>query len=328
MQDTRNTHRYLATLLLEYGVLVLVLVAMIVAFGIGNPRFFRLSSLQTLLTQVPDKAIVAVGMTFVIMTAGIDLSVGSVLGLSAAAMAAVTIHPSVPQPMLAGIVACLGTGLACGAVNGFLTVRWRLPSFIVTLGMLEMARGGAYIATDSRTLYLADKAAAKPLMTFVSGRFLGIPVSVYIAVAVIAVAHIVLTRTVFGRYVTAVGTNEEAVRLSGIDVRKVRFAVFAISGLLVGLGALVNTARLGSVTPGAGEGWELQAIAAVVIGGTSLMGGRGSVLKTVLGVLIMAVLASGLSFVGASEYHKRIITGGVIVAAVIADYYRLRLVRG
>ena len=185
--------------------------------------------------------------------------------------------------------------------------------------MLEALRGGAYLVTDSRTQYVGDAISglAAPIVDGVSAAFL-------IAVAIVIIGQIVLTRTVFGRYIIGIGTNEEAMRLAGIDPRPIRITVFALTGLLAGLAGLMQSARLEAADPNAGTGMELQVIAAVVIGGTSLMGGRGSVIATFFGVLIIAVLEAGLAQVGASEPAKRIITGAVIVVAVIIDTVRQR----
>lgn len=204
-----------------------------------------------------------------------------------------------------------------GTVTGTITVAWGIPSFIVSLGVLEMARGLAYQLTDSRTAYIGDAYAwlSTPVAAGISPAFV-------IALLVIVAAHLLLTRSVFGRYLVAIGTNEEAVRLAGINPKPYKVSVFALMGLLAGLAALFQISRLEAADPNAGSGLELQVIAAVVIGGTSLMGGRGSVISTFFGVLIISVLAAGLAQIGATEPTKRIITGAVIVVAVILDTYR------
>ena len=204
-------------------------------------------------------------------------------------------------------------------MNGLVSVLWSIPSFIVTLGMLEMARGAAYLVTNSETKYIGPRVEwiARP----VTG--LGTSPAFLIALLLVVVAgHLLLTRTVLGRYMIAVGTNEEAVRFSGIDPRPVKLTAFVLSGLLAGLAAVFQVARVSSADPNGASGMELAAIAAVVIGGTSLMGGRGSVLRTFLGVLIIATLQTGLAQIGASEPAKRLITGAVIVMAVVADVHR------
>jgi ribose transport system permease protein len=212
-------------------------------------------------------------------------------------------------------------GTSCGLANGLVSAHWRIPSFIVTLGMLEAARGGAYLVTGSRSIFIGTKVEmiGSPLPG------VGLSPAFFLAVAVVVAGHVALTRTVFGRYAIAIGTNEEAVRLSGVDPRPVKVTVFCLAGLLASLGGVFHVAHLQSADPNAGIGMELSAIAAVVIGGTSLMGGRGSVVNSFLGVLIIAVLQMGLAQVGASEPIKRVITGAVIVVAVIADVYRHRL---
>lgn len=297
--------------------LAAVLIGMVVLFSSLSEYFFTAETFITIANEVPALTVMAVGMTFVLIIAGIDLSVGSVLALSAAVAAAAILQWKLAVPAAAALG--LATGLLCGAVTGAVSVAWRLPSFIVSLGMLEAVRGGAYLVTDSRTQYVGDAIAglAAPWIGGVSSAFV-------LAVAIVIVGHLVLTRTVFGRHVVGIGTNEEAMRLAGIDPRPIRIAVFAVTGLLAGLGGLMQSARLEAADPNAGAGIELQVIAAVVIGGTSLMGGRGSVINTFFGVLIIAVLEAGLAQVGASEPAKRIITGAVIVAAVIIDTVRQR----
>jgi ribose transport system permease protein len=301
----------------EYAGLVAALALLVAVFGLATDHFLTAATFATIANQVPSAVLVAVGMTFVLVVGGIDLSVGSVLGLSGAVLGAVLVDLRLPLPL--ALAACLATGLACGALSGLVTVRWALPSFIVTLGMLEIARGAAYAVSGSQTAYLGSH-----LEWVAEGSLLGLSLPAALALAVVGVGQLVLSRTVFGRYMLAVGANEEAVRLSGIDPRPVKGAVFATSGLLSALAAVLYCARLASADPNAGIGLELQAIAAVVIGGTSLMGGRGSVVHSFLGVLVIAVLGSGLAQMGAPEPMKRLITGCVIVAAVVVDRHRHR----
>src|SRR5208283_1178150 len=215
----------------------------------------------------------------------------------------------------------LGVGLAAGTLNGVVSVRLGIPSFIVTLGMLEIARGLAYLTTNSQTKYIGS--GVESLSAPVAG--LAVSPAFFIALVLIVAGQVVLSRTVFGRYLIAIGTNEQAVRLAGINPKPFKIAVFALLGLLAGLGGIFYTSRLGSSDPNAGVGLELSAIAAVVIGGTSLMGGRGSVVKSFFGVLIIATLEAGLAQVGASEPAKRVITGVVIVVAVVLDAWRHRM---
>jgi len=300
-----------------YVGLAVVLIAMVALFSSLSQYFLTVETFVTIANEIPALAVMAVGMTFVLIIAGIDLSVGSVLALSAAVTAEAILNWHVPVP-LAALLGLLA-GLLCGAVTGSISVAWRLPSFIVSLGMLEAVRGAAYLVTDSRTQYVgsAISGLADPWLGGISAAFV-------LAVVLVIVGQLVLTRTVFGRYVVGIGTNEEAMRLAGVNPGPVRIVVFALTGMLAGLAGLMQSARLEAADPNAGVGIELQVIAAVVIGGTSLMGGRGSVVNTFFGVLIIAVLGAGLAQVGASEPSKRIITGAVIVAAVIIDTLRQR----
>jgi len=304
----------------EYLGMLAVLGALVATFSAMTDHFFSEMTFWTIVGNVPVPVIIAVGMTYVLIIAGIDLSVGSVLALSGGVLGVCIVRFGIGVP--SAIAACLAVGLACGLFNGLVTVTWCLPSFIVTLGMLEMARGGTYMVTASETQYIG-----LPIEFIASSDTLGGSLPFLIALAVVIVAQAVLSLTVFGRYMIAIGTNEEAVRLSGIDPRPVKVAVFAICGALAALAAVVHTSRMLNVEPNAGSGFELKAIAAVVIGGTSLMGGRGSVVRSFFGVLIIAVLGTGLAQIGAGEPAKRVITGCVIVAAVILDHYRQRLKR-
>ena len=257
-------------------------------------------------------------MTFVLIIAGIDLSVGSVLALAGAVLGVFLVEFNLPLPV--AVAACLFVGILCGLANGLITIRWNLPSFIVTLGMLEIARGAAYLVTNSRTIYIGG-----PLEALTGKTVLGLSPPFILAVFIVVIGQLVLSRTVLGRYMIAIGTNEEAVRLSGINPRPVKLMVFVLCGFLTTVAAVIQTARMSSANPNAGIGLELQAIAAVVIGGTSLMGGRGSVISSFFGVLIIAVLGAGLAQLGAQESTKRLVTGCVIVAAVILDQYRHRI---
>jgi len=296
--------------------LVAVLGLLILLFSLQSDYFFSAVTFRTLANQIPTLTVIAVGMTFVLLVAGIDLSVGSVMALCAALMGVLMVDAGWPLP--AALLASLGAGLACGLTNGYISAHWRVPSFVVTLGMLEIARGGAYLVTDSQTRYLGSAVGAigDPLPG------LGLSPALLVALIVVAVAQFLLLRTVFGRYLVAIGTNEEAARLSGINTARWKALVFAIAGLLAALGGVFQLGYLQSADPNAGIGLELSAIAAVVIGGTSLAGGRGSVVNSFLGVLIIAVMQTGLAQLGVSEPGKRIITGAVIIVAVLIDQYR------
>ena len=302
----------------EYLGLMGALAILVLVFSLSTRHFFSQTTFLTIANQIPAALLIATGMTFVLIVAEIDLSVGSVLGLCSSMLG--VLMTKAGWPLAPAILATLGTGLVCGAFSGLVSLRWKLPSFIVTLGMLEMARGGAHALTRSQTQYIGSA-----IEGIAGTQVFGLSLPFLLALAVVVLAQLTLTRTVFGRHLIAVGTNEEAVRLSGIDPRPLKLAVFLLTGFLVALAAVIDTSRFQSANPNAGTGFELQAIAAAVIGGTSLMGGRGSVLSTFFGVLIIAVLNTGLASLGARDETKRLVTGAVIVAAVIFDHYRHRL---
>jgi ribose transport system permease protein len=296
--------------------MLVVLGVLILLFGSFSNHFWTPQTVRTIVNQFADLTVVAVGMTLVLVIGGIDLSVGSVLALSGAVLGIAMADWNWPFPL--ALLACLAVGAGCGLINGLVSVMWSIPSFIVTLGMLESARGATYLLTHSETKYLGPRVEwiARPLPG------LGASTGFLIALAIVVLGHILLTRTVMGRYMIAIGTNEEAVRLSGVDPRPTKLATFVLSGLAAAVAAVFQVSRVSSADPNGGIGMELGAIAAVVIGGTSLMGGRGSVLRSFLGVLIIAVLQTGLDHVGASEPAKRLISGAVIVFAVVADVHR------
>lgn len=318
MTGSRQTQRRLLTLTVEYGALLLVLAAMVAVFGLQSENFFQASTFVSIANQIPDLTFIAVGMTLVLIVGGIDLSVGSLLALSSAVLGALMVDYELP--LMIAVPFCLLTGAACGLLNGVVSIGFRIPSFIVTLGMLEMARGATKVVTDSQTKYIGSdvESFGEPLSgILLSPAFL-------LAVGCVVAGQFLLTRTVFGRYCVAIGSNQEAVRMSGIRTAPYAITVFAISGLLCGLAGWAQTSRLSSADPNAAIGIELAAIAACVIGGTSLMGGRGSVVSSFIGVLIIAVLQTGLAQLGVSDAHKQIITGAVIVVAVLLDALRSR----
>ncbi len=303
----------------DYVGLLGVLAVEILVFCLLEKTFLSRDTFYSIVEVVPDTVVVAVGMTFVLIIAGIDLSVGSVLALSQAVLGYCMVEMG--WPLLTAVPACFAIGILCGGLTGLVTVRWALPSFIVTLGMLEIARGATYLVTDSRTLYIGKAIAG------ISAPIPGLGEITWpalICVGTVVAGQLVLSRTVFGRYMIAIGTNEEAVRLSGINPKPIKLAVFTLCGFCSALAGMIQASRMSSASPNAGAGFELTVIAAVVIGGTSLMGGRGSVVKSFLGVLIVAVLNAGLAQMSAPEYAKRIIIGLVIVVAVILDFYRTR----
>ncbi|MBK52647.1 MAG: ABC transporter permease [Gammaproteobacteria bacterium] len=294
------------------------LLLLITLFSLTTDNFFSIGTLRAILTQLPALTVITIGMTLVLISGGIDLSVGSVVALSGAVIGVAYAEFEWPL-LLAGALGVFAGGCA-GLVNGVLSSYFRLPIFIVTLGMLEASRGLAYMATASQTVYIG--ASIQSLSSPIEGA--GLSISFLVAMSLVTGAQLMLTRTVFGRYLVAIGTNQQAAKISGIKVEPYVTAVLLISGLLAGLGGLMNAAYLGASDPNAGIGLELSAIAAAVIGGTSLMGGRGSIIGAFIGVLIISVLQIGLAQLGVSEPFKRLTTGIVIILAVLLDRWRDR----
>jgi ribose transport system permease protein len=288
------------------------LVAVAVVFWIFSPYFLTVSNLLNIAEQTSINAIIAVGMTFVIIAAGIDLSVGSVVALSGVVLAS-ALQSSVPAPL--AILIGLGVGAACGLGNGLLISYGRLPPFIATLGMMSVARGAALYYTDGRPV----SGFSQEFRSLATGELAQIPTPVVFMIVIYTFAYIVLNRTKLGRYTYAIGGNEEAASLSGVNTRATKTSIYAICGMLSGLAAALLTARLNSAQPIAGMMYELDAIAAVVIGGTSLMGGEGKISGTLIGALIMGMLRNGLNLLGISSFTQQIVIGSVIILAVLVD---------
>jgi ribose transport system permease protein len=302
----------------ESGGLVVLLVA-VGALTLASNEFLTGGNLSNLARQVAIFGIIAVGQLLVILTAGIDLSVGSVLGLSGAVTAQLLVAGMVaPVAILVG----LGIGGALGVANGLLVTRFKLPPFIATLGMLGIARGVVLVITDAKTVQ--GNGLPDAFQSIANGTILGIPNLLIIAVVVTLAVWFMLTRTVFGRYIYAVGSNPESARLAGVPVATVTVAVYAISGLLAGLGGVLLTSRLGAGIPTAGTGFELNAIAACVIGGASLFGAKGSALGAAAGALIMGVLNNGGNLLAINAFYLQIAIGILILVAVGFDQMNTR----
>jgi ribose transport system permease protein len=282
-----------------------------------NPAFLRVDNLLDVALQSSITAVLAIGMTLVIITGGIDLSVGSVLAVSAYLTADLMDRgTAIPLAVLAG----LGMGLAAGALNGALITKGRLPPFIVTLGTMSLLRGLVLIYSQGVPVY----GVPPEFKALFAGRSFGVPTPVLFAAAIAILAYLTLQYTPFGQQVIAIGGNEEAARLSGINVHRRLIAVYMISGLLAGVAALILTGRLGAAEPISGTGYELNAIAAAVMGGASLSGGQGSILGTVVGALIMGSLQNGLTLNNVPAFYQQVAVGAVIIVAVFVDQWRRR----
>ncbi|MFQ5640890.1 MAG: ABC transporter permease [bacterium] len=300
----------------QFGTLFGLAVLCLVLWGL-TPRFLTVDNLLNVAQQAAINAIIAVGMTFVIITAGIDLSVGSVLAFSGVVFGSV-FHAGLPLPI--AVAAGLAIGLLCGMVNGTLITFSRLPPFIATLGMMSVARGAALLYSSGKPISLFSASmSSETFLRLADSKFLSVPAPVLIMVAIYVMAHFLLTRTTLGRYTYAIGGNEEAAVLSGVNVKAYKIAVYGLCGLLSGVAAILLSARLKSAGPNAGIMYELDAIAATVIGGTSLMGGEGAVLGTLIGAFIMGVLRNGLVLLDVSPYLQNVVIGSVIILAVMID---------
>ena len=279
---------------------------------IASPHFLTVSNLLNVAQQTSINAIIAAGMTFVIISAGIDLSVGSILAFTGVVLGSL-ITGGFPLPVC--IVGALALGLLCGFLNGALISFGRLPPFIATLGMMSVARGAALLYTQGRPI----SGFPDSFRFLATGEVFHIPMPVIIMGGIYAIAHFLLSHTKLGRYTYAIGGNEQAAHLSGVNVRLYKMLVYGISGLLSAMAAVILSARLNSAQPIAGIMYELDAIAATVIGGTSLMGGEGKILGTLIGALIMGVLRNGLNLLDVSSYVQQTIIGLVIITAVFLD---------
>jgi ribose transport system permease protein len=295
----------------QFGTVIGLVVLSTILWAL-TPHFLTVSNLLNVAEQTSINAVVAVGMTFVILSGGIDLSVGSILALSGVVLGTL-LQDGHAVPV--ALALALAVGMACGLANGALVSWGGLPPFIVTLGMMSVARGAALVFTEGRPVSGFDAG----FRSIATGSALFVPAPVAIMIGVYLAAHLVLARTTFGRYVYAIGGNEEATRLSGVPVRVHKTMIYGVSGLMSAVAAVILTARLNSAQPIAGIMYELDAIAATVIGGTSLMGGQGTLAGTLVGALIMGVLRNGLNLLGVSSFLQQIVIGAVIVGAVLID---------
>ncbi len=300
----------------DYG-MVVVLVAMIVIFAIAVPngRFLTEDNIFNVLRQVSIVGVLAVGMTFVMLTGGIDLSVGSVAGFAGVAAALMMTEYSVDPVLASLIVLAFGTGL--GLASAFFISKLQVPPFIATLGMMVSVRGIAYIITGGLPVFGFD-----PTFKELGQGYVGpIPIPVIIMAIAFAFGVIFLTKTRLGRHIYGVGGNEEASRLSGVNVTKIKFLVYGVGGFMSALGGLIVLARTNSGQPNAGEGYEMDVITSVVLGGVSMAGGQGRIYMVIVGVLIMGILVNGMTMIGISEFVQQFVKGMVLIAAVAFDSF-------
>lgn len=309
----QNSGSGVKSLLVRYAIVIVLLVALIVMEAL-DPAFLSLSNIQVIMLEVSTNALLAIGATFVILTSGIDLSVGSIVGLSGVVAALAAQHQGASFTVYAVLLGVL-SGVAIGAVNGFLVSIAKVPPFIVTLGTMTITLGLAYVLSNGEPI----SNLSNSFLNIGSGSAMGVPIPIVVMVVAVLVFLVVLTRTRFGMHVYAVGGNIKAARIAGVRVNRVLFLVYVTAGALAGLAGVILASRVTAGIPTTGSGYELDAIAATVIGGTSLMGGRGTLTGTVIGFLIIGILNNGLNLLNVSPFYQDIVKGVIIVGAVFVD---------
>ena len=302
------------------------LIALLVFFGVAAPNFLQVDNLVGILQATAVNGVLAIASTFVIVSAGIDLSVGTLMTFCAVMAGVVLTNHGLPLPL--GIAAAIAAGAACGFVSGALVAKLKIPPFIATLGMMMLLKGLSLVISGTKPIYFNDtpgfSAISQDSLIGDLVPALPIPNAVLILFLLAVVASVVLERTALGRYTHAIGSNEEAIRLSGVNVDFWKIVVYALGGGICGIAGLLIASRLNSAQPALGEGYELDAIAAVVIGGTSLSGGSGTILGTIIGAFIMSVLTNGLRILSVAQEWQTVVTGVIIILAVWADILRRR----
>ena len=301
--------------LIKYKSLVGLLV-LITIVTILSPSFLSTKNIFNILRQTSVNGIIAAGMTFVILTGGIDLSVGSILAISGAVCASLLASG---QNIIIAVLAALIIGAMVGFLNGFIITKGKLQPFIATLATMTILRGLTLVYTDGKPITLGSGDLAIKFGQIGGGKIFGIPTPALIMILVFTICTFVLKNTQMGRYTYALGSNEEATKLSGLNTDKIKIAVYTISSILASVAGIIITSRLFSAQPTAGDGYELDAIAAVVLGGTSLTGGKGKITGTIIGALIIGVLSNALNILDVSSYYQMMVKGAVILVAVLLD---------
>nr|WP_078408920.1 ABC transporter permease [Priestia abyssalis] len=295
----------------KYGILF-ILIAMVVVMSFLSPAFLNANNLLNVVRQISFIGIVAMGVTMIIITTGIDLSSGSVIALVSVVVASYA-HPG--DSLFVAIAIGLGIGALCGFINGAVSAKGKIPPFIATLGMMTAARGLALLYSDGRPIpNLSDS-----FMFLGKGEIAGIPFPIIVFIVMGIISHLLLSKTKFGKYTYAIGGNEQAARICGINVDRYKIMIYTYAGLLAAIAGMMLTARISVGQPSMGVMFELDAIAAAVIGGTSLAGGVGTIAGTMIGALIIGVLNNGLDLLGVSSYWQQILKGAIIVSAVLID---------
>ncbi|WP_169087889.1 ABC transporter permease [Paenibacillus sp. PL91] len=295
------------------------LILLVVFFSLSSENFFRFDNLIGIMLSTAVIGVLALGSTFVIITGGIDLSVGTVMTFASVMTGVVITFWGLPIPF--GIAGGILTGALCGFISGWLVAKMNIPPFIATLGMMMVTKGLSFVVSGTKPIYFNDTPAFSKIAM---ETLFKVPFAVYIFFGLAVIASIVLSKTIIGRYNFALGSNEEATRLSGVNVTFWKIIIYVITGAFAGIAGIMMASRLNSAQPALGSGYELEAIAAVVIGGTSLSGGQGSILGTVIGALIMSVLTNGLRIMSVPQEWQVVIVGLVVIGAVYADILRRR----
>jgi len=301
---------------LETYSLILVVVALGLILSLTTKSFFTQTNLVNVLRQVSINGILAIGMTFVVLTGGIDLSVGSIVAFSGIVVAGLLRDAG--MSVLPVVLVSILVGTALGAINGYFVSYWGAAPFVVTLSMMTIARGMTYVYCDGKPI----SPLPVSFLAIGKGDVLGLPIPALILLAVFLIGFVALKYFRIGRYLYAVGGNENAAMVSGINVRKVKLISYAISGCLCGVAAIILTARVSAGLPQAGQNYELDAIAATVIGGTSLSGGRGRLWGTLLGALLLGIVSNGLDLLNVSSFYQQIVKGLIILGAILIDSKR------